>query len=118
MELFSFPVDEVITSYEIAEPPAEEGRAIKVRAQPAGGREHPNLSADRGSPIDLEKQFILFQLSSQLEGPSVLESARVDPKIEGSSAEPDVLVNLELLSLQIAKSEGIDPEERATMRIN
>jgi hypothetical protein len=42
----------------------------------------------------------------------------VEPSIEGSSEEPDVLATMQLLSFNLGSSEEISPDTRATMRIN
>jgi hypothetical protein len=114
MSLFSFP-DDVLTSYAFQQQ-ATRG-PVKV-ARGGGGRENLTIAADRGTPADLAKQFVVFQLNPQADGPAVLESSRVDPKIEGSPNEPDVLMALEMVSFHIGSKEPIDPNTRATLRIN
>jgi hypothetical protein len=117
MNLFSFPADEVLTAYDFAGQPENGGRVQKVARgddQPGG----PRLAADRGTRIDLADQFLVFQLNGQLEGPAILESTAVEPKIEGGPDQPDVLVALEMLSFQFAHSEGIDKDAKATLRLN
>ncbi|QLE01748.1 hypothetical protein HX109_09325 [Galbibacter sp. BG1] len=70
------------------------------------------------SEKDLSNQFIIFQLSDKKEGAAVLESSEVEPSLEGSKEEPDVLVNLEMQSFHIGEDVKIDKKTRATMRIN
>jgi len=117
MTLFSSPHDEVVTSYYFdAHRPSQTG--ITKASRGAVGPDGLALASDRGSQIDLSKQFIVFQLSSQSDGPSIVESSKVEPGIDGSTDEPDVLVALEMLSFHIGESENVEPDTRATMRIN
>jgi len=114
MALFSFP-DEVLTSYSLRSG-ATAGGVVKVARGAAA--EGLAVTADRGTQVDLAKQFVIFQLNPQLDGPAVLESSKVEPKIDGSASEPDVLVALELLSFHLGSGEQVDPGSRATLRIN
>ncbi len=68
--------------------------------------------------LDLENQFIAFQLSNKADGPAILESSEVTSSIKGTADEPDVLMNLEMQSFHIANNIDIDKNSRATMRIN
>ncbi|MCM5661520.1 hypothetical protein [Galbibacter mesophilus] len=70
------------------------------------------------SEKDLSNQFIIFQLSDKKEGAAVLESSEVNPDIEGSEEQPDVLVNLKMQSFHIGDDVKINKRTRATMRIN
>lgn len=119
MSLFESPMQDVVTSYAVAEAEEdeeEEGvRAIGRRR--LRGRELCVVSEGDGN-IDLGRQFIAFQMSNQIEGPTILEAASVDPNITGSHDEPDVLVALEMLSFHVGESEKIGEDTRATMRIN
>lgn len=118
MSLFQFPRDEVITSYSMLTRPSEEGRVVKAgRGEMAWGR-GLSLAADNRTKIELPDQFVVFQLSNQSQGPSLLESSQVEPKIDGSVEDPDILVALEMLSFHVGDNEDIDPNARATMRIN
>ncbi|MEL7020577.1 MAG: hypothetical protein AAGK47_03125, partial [Bacteroidota bacterium] len=68
-------------------------------------------------PDELANQFIVFQLSSQAEGDTILESSQVEPLLTTTPDQSDVLVQLELLSFHIGQQEQIDRNARATMRI-
>jgi hypothetical protein len=113
MSLFSSPAGDVITAYRVERP----STGVVKAARASGGE--LAFATDSRSEVQLPDQFVAFQLSSQLQGPSLLESAQVEPKIEGSSdKEPDVQVALEMLSFHVGENENIDPNARATMRIN
>lgn len=114
MSLFSFPTDQVITSlleYDIRE---RDPAVVKVSRD----GQSKGLAADIATKSDLANQFVVFQLSNQLDGPSILESSQIEPTIEGSQADPDVLVALELLSFHLGRDEEVDSNTRATMRLN
>jgi hypothetical protein len=117
MSLFSFPPNEVITSYSAEDWQGPQTGVVKAARGPGGARAL-FLATDSRTKVDLADQFIVFQLSNQIEGPSILESSQVTPKIEGARDEPDVLVALEMLSFHTGANEQIDPDARATMRIN
>jgi hypothetical protein len=114
MSLFSFP-DDTLTSYAVQQGGPARG-AVKVARSQAG--DALALTADHGTTVDLEKQFVIFQLNPQADGPALLESSKVDPKIEGSPDAPDVLVALEMMSFHLGSGEAADPDTRATLRIN
>jgi hypothetical protein len=117
MNLFTAPDVDVISSYSFTGPAVSRTGVSKVSR---GGGQRPELmlSPDRGSPVDLSTQFIIFQLNNKMDGRSVLESSAVEPNIDGSGDQPDLLVSLEMLSFQLGAQENIDPDTRATMRIN
>src|SRR4051794_39048616 len=71
MSTFSFPPDEVLTSYAFDEVVGAEG-VIRVSAGPGTTR----LVAEKGSTID-PRQFRVFQLSSKKDGPALLEASLV-----------------------------------------
>jgi hypothetical protein len=52
-----------------------------------------------------------------MEGPALLESSAVEPPIEGSADQPDVLVALEMLSFHLDETCVKDKDTRATMRV-
>jgi hypothetical protein len=117
MTLFTGPQEDVISSLSFPghkDRKATTAKAARTTVAPSG----LVLAADRGSAVDLSNQFIVFQLSSLVDGPSVLESSRLEPTIDGRPEEPDVLVALEMLSFHLAESEQAGPDTRATMRIN
>ena len=60
-----------------------------------------SFAADSKTPLaadNLQDQFVVFQMNPKAEGPTILESSQVDPLIDGSPEEPDVLTSLEMLS--------------------
>lgn len=127
MELFTFKEKEVLTTYfESARKRGVDDNILQEFNQVNGaGTISLKKDADDGrvvrsgkDTLDLANQFITFQLSDKLAGPSILESSQVDPKIEGSEGEPDMLVALEMLSFHIGRNEKIDKSTRATIRIN
>jgi hypothetical protein len=67
---------------------------------------------------ELQDQFFVFQLSTQAEGPTLLESTQVEPAIEGGEDNPDVLANVEMVSFHLGTNERIDDKTKATLRIN
>jgi hypothetical protein len=67
---------------------------------------------------DLDRQFMIFQLNSSASGPTILDSSEVQPSLDGNSEEPDVLIAAEMVSFHVAKNEGLDPDTRATLRMN
>ncbi len=115
MDLFSFSPDQVVTSYSLVEGGERLGvRGLSRTAE--GGM--LDVRSDSGAAVSLGDQFIVFQFNNKLEGPTILEASQVEPKIAGSPSEPDVRVALEMLSFNLGANERIDPETRATMRIN
>lgn len=66
---------------------------------------------------ELANQFIVFQLSSNAQKDTILESSKVDPIIQGDDENPDMLVSINMLSFHIGAQEDIDKDTRATMRI-
>jgi hypothetical protein len=80
-----------------------------------------SLVTDGRTALDqasLKNQFVAFQVNSQPTGPMSLESSQVEPSIDGSPEDPDVLVSLEMLSFNLGAKEGIDKDACATMRLN
>ena len=69
------------------------------------------------SATNLDNQFIIFQLNSSTEGPTILDSSEVQPSLDGNSEEPDVLIAAEMVSLHVARK-GLEPDTRATLRMN
>jgi hypothetical protein len=80
------------------------------------GPEHEEFVKPRQGNLD--DQFIVFQMSSKTEGPAILDSTEVQPVIDGSDAEPDVLISAEMLSFHVGENEFIEPGTRATLRMN
>jgi hypothetical protein len=126
MDFFSFREQEAFTPYLLGAP-QENGRetgapedftAFSIReneyfAPNVSGQANPVISSQ-----EMADQFILFQFSSEKEGPAILESSQVEPSIDGSDTEPDVLMGMEMLSFNLASNEGVDPATKATIRIN
>lgn len=125
MKLFEFTEHDIITPELILEDlntlkPLIENPAFATFAL-SKKRGAVSYAPDRGDQLsqhDLANQFIVFQLSNQKTGPSILESSEVNSTIIGSAAEPDVLINLEMQSFHISKDLAVDKNSRATMRIN
>jgi hypothetical protein len=63
-------------------------------------------------------QFMVFQLSNSLDGPTILDSTEVQPNIDGNADNPDVLAAIEMLSFHVGENEGIDKNTRATLRMD
>jgi hypothetical protein len=111
-------MDGVLTSFAFPALPAAKGKAVKASTR-SESRAGLTLVTDYGTPAaDTADQFVVFQLSNQMDGPAILESSQVEPKIDGSRDEPDVLVGVEMLSFQVGESEDIDKNTRATLRLN
>jgi hypothetical protein len=70
------------------------------------------------SATNLNDQFIVFQLSSSSDGPTILDSSEVLPSLDGSNEEPDVLIAAEMVSFHVARNEGLEADTRATLRMN
>jgi hypothetical protein len=113
MSFFSFPPDQVLTPCSVDTPTMPVGGSVKVARGADGGE---RLLATSGATVD-PTQFRVFQFSSKVKGPPLLESSQVEPKIDGSPEEPDVLVALEMLSFHTGLSERVNLETRATVRI-
>lgn len=125
MPLFQFPKNEVLTPYFV--PPGSREHALGIRAPKAAilslSRKVGGIAvaADSKTPVEpaaLQDQFVVFQMNPKAEGPTIFESSQVDPLIEGSPEEPDVLVSLEMLSFNLGANEPVDKAASATMRIN
>lgn len=115
MSLFSFRQDDVVTSYTLEG--ATRAQQGIVKAGLSWAAPELFLATDSRSKVDLHDQFIVFQMNNQLDGPPILESSQVAPKLEGSKNEPDVMVALEMVSFYLGEKEHIEPDTRATMRI-
>ncbi|GEM_PF-2643975 len=116
-EFFGFPSDAVVTPMRNV-PSGECLEKLHRRPEKSAARAGAPLSIEGGAGFDLARQFLVFQLSAAPDGPAVLEPTSVDPAIAGSPDEPDVLMRLELLSFHVGSAEAIDPQTRATLRIN
>ncbi len=79
------------------------------------------VNTDRGTTLsenDLEDQFLVFQFSDKSEGPRILETSQVTPKIKGTEEKPDIKARMQLTSFHIGGGEDIDKNSRATLRID
>ncbi len=86
-----------------------------------GERDSIGLVTDGGrllSSNDISDQFVVFQFSTKTEGPRILETSKVEPSLDGSAGEPDVLAKLQLHAFHTGASENIGDDTRATMRID
>jgi hypothetical protein len=110
--LFTFETDRALTGYEYSRP-----RPVKAKAKRLATATRSVSMAAELAP-GMANQFLIFQFSSQADGPSLLDSVNTEPGIAGSDSEPDVLVALEMLSFHVGDNEGVDKDTRATMRIN
>lgn len=107
MNLFGSLAGEVATSYSEVKETIRGGDSTEL-----------DVTSDSGSKINLNEQFVVFQLNEKTGGPTILEASQVEPKIEGSVQEPDVLSVLEMLSFHVGRNEGIEPGTCASLRVN
>jgi hypothetical protein len=80
------------------------------------------LSVGEDEPVRLDKgvspeQFQIFQLNTDPTGPTILDSTAVDPLLAGDK-NPDVLMHVELSSFHLGDDVSLDPNTRATLRMN
>ena len=68
-------------------------------------------------PAELADQFFVFQITNTESGQTIQEASLVPPKFEGSEAQPDMYVSVEMQSFHLAGSEPVDKNTRATMRL-
>lgn len=117
---FWFPRDRLVTPRRDVVIP--EGFEVETRSRVTdfGRRAEPGapLALEGAGQSDPSKQFIVFQLNSRAEGPAILDCTEVEPAVVGSPDEPDVLVRLEMLAFHVGDAEPVEPDTRATMRIN
>ncbi len=91
---------------------------LRLPGDEGGAASFPSDDAVSLRNADLQDQFFVFQLSSQLDGPTILESTQVDPTIEGTEDTPDVLASVEMVSFHLGANEQIDQNTKATLRMN
>lgn len=119
MELFGTLRDDPI----ISRLHLERSRALRApgaRAAPDTGGAL-TLSTDRGVTLgeaDLRDQFLVFQFSDREQGPRILESSQVEPRLKGSDENPDIFVRLHMVAFHVGASEEVDRNVRATLRID
>ena len=111
--LFSFQADRALVGFEYSMPAYPTVVASKTALKASRSVASPTAVDPK-----VADQFFVFQFSTQLKGPSLLDSVDTEPGIAGSDSEPDVLVALEMLSFHIGESEDVEKDTRATMRIN
>ena len=125
MQLFGEYRHDPITGFPLAETEVPElaalrGAEVGALSLPRGRGSIAFASADgfSVSKSNLEDQFLLFQFNDQEDGPSVLESSEVKPKLKGSSEQPDVKAQLHLAAFHVGAKENIDSKARATLRVD
>jgi hypothetical protein len=114
MSVFTSVTADVLTTFD----PGSARSEGLIKVARGSATQSMSIMSDSGRLPDLSNQFWIFQLNPKATGPAVLESSKVDPKIDGSPDEPDVLVGLEMLSLHLGAGEDIEPDTRATLRLN
>ena len=73
---------------------------------------------DSGKSVQLADQFVVFELSRDDDGPTILGGSHLTPMIEGSPDQPDVLAVMEMLSFHVGQSDHIEGDTSATLRVN
>jgi len=68
-------------------------------------------------PEELKNQFVVFQIAATESGQTIAEASTLEPHYDGSAEQPDMFMNIEMQSFHLAKSETVDKETRATMRL-
>jgi hypothetical protein len=79
------------------------------------------LATERGvslSENDIKDQFIVFQFSQKVDGPTILDTSEVEPAKSGSAEKPDALAVVQLASFSVGTDEGIGKNTRATLRLD
>ncbi len=66
---------------------------------------------------ELADQFVVFQIRPDNDGQTIAEASQVEPHFEGSPEQPDMYMTVELQSFHLARSERVDRNSRATMRL-
>lgn len=111
MPLFDFQPQTTINPAELYEklntPNNEEFEIFGER----GGTRPTEISTE------LANQFIVFQLSHELEGSTISESSQIEPVLKTTPDQSDVLVQLEMLSFHIGQNEEVARNSNATMRL-
>ncbi|MEJ2717437.1 MAG: hypothetical protein P8182_09910, partial [Deltaproteobacteria bacterium] len=76
---------------------------------------------DRGVTLaesDLQDQFIVFQFSTEVNGPTILDMSEVNPVKPGGDDKPDALARIQLVSFHVGSDESIEKNARATLRLD
>lgn len=66
---------------------------------------------------DLSKNFYIFQIQPDGAANAALDLSKVTPVFNGGVDAPDILMQLEMLCFNLAKSEKVNSKTRATMRV-
>jgi hypothetical protein len=114
MNIFNFSDSQILTSFSEVPDKKQHRRALTDK----GGAPGLKVVADNGQNVELADQFLVFQLNSLSDGPTILEASQVEPEIAGSDENPDVLAALEMLSFHVGSEEDVDGDTCATMRVN
>lgn len=114
MQLFGAFKDDAIVA---------QGEIVAGLEGPPGAERDTGLQwlSERGTTLtteEIQDQFIVFQFSSSDQGPSVLESSQVEPRLQGSDEKPDALARLQLTTFHVGKEERIEKDTRATLRLD
>ncbi len=67
---------------------------------------------------DIRDQFVVFQFGQSTDGPTILDTSEVVPKLEGNEDKPDALAILQLASFHVGEADQIDKDARATLRVD
>lgn len=114
MQLFGAFKDDAIV--------AQGGVEASLLERPGATREMgAHWLSERGTTLTNEKiqdQFIVFQFSRSEEGPTILESSQVQPRLEGSDERPDTLARLQMTTFHVGREEEIKKDTRATLRLD
>ncbi len=79
------------------------------------------MATDEGitlSESDIKDQFIVFQFNQAEDGPTILDTSEVNPRLSGSVEKPDALAVVQLASFNVGTDEGIEKNTRATLRLD
>lgn len=125
MSLFgSLKTESITTGLKVEKSPdfnkilADPGVATLTLPQVSGAL---TVNTDTGTTLsenDLNDQFLVFQFSDKTDGPRVIETSQVSPKLKGAKEKPDIKARMQLTSFHIGEGEDIDKNTRATLRID
>jgi hypothetical protein len=118
MAKFKFSPNDTLTPeafYSVFAPPAAAKGAAELESFNTKGG-----AVARGSqsiPDELKNQFVVFQVQNTESGQTIAEASTVEPQNLGSPELPDMYMSVEMQSFHLAKSEQVDRNTRATMRL-
>ncbi len=98
--------------------PAHAAASIDQLRLPATKSSLIKVGVQQEAKTAFEDQFCVFQFGADMDGPTLVEPAKVKPSLDGSEKSPDVRAALELVSFHVGAGEEIDKDMRATMRLN